>query len=130
MALVQDRLICDVEMLVDVRPVGAPGTVVVEPVPDAFTSIAVSSHWSPLLAVQLQVTELGDGIIFELDAPVTALGILTSHCCVHVGEESFTPPYIDGRSSTKSFAYLVVIDIAGLLAAVLWFVVLVGIGVV
>jgi len=54
---VQDKLICDDEVAVAVRPVGDPGTVTV-PVPDDFTSIAASSQASPPpLAVQLQVTE-------------------------------------------------------------------------
>src|SRR5438309_2515294 len=39
----------------------------------AFISIATSSQRSPLLAVQLQVAEPGDGTRVELDAPVIAL---------------------------------------------------------
>ena len=55
---VQDKLICDTDAAVAVRPVGAPGTVAVVPVPDDFTSIATSSQASPPpLAVQLQVTD-------------------------------------------------------------------------
>ena len=101
---VQDRLICDEEDAVAVRPVGDEGTVAVVPVPDAFTSIATSSHMSPLpLAVQLQVTEPVDAGDVELDAPVTAFGMLVSHCCVHVGEPSVVPPYIAGKSKTQLF---------------------------
>src|SRR6267378_7925832 len=86
---------------------------------DAFISTATSSHISPLLAVHLQVTKPGDGAIFELDAPVIASGTLTSHCCVQVDKPSVEPPYIDGKSSTQSFGYFVVIDIVGLLGLVL-----------
>ena len=57
--VVQDRLICDVDAAVAVNPVGDPGAVDVVPVPDDLISIAASSHWSPLLAVQLHVTALG-----------------------------------------------------------------------
>ena len=54
---IQDKLICDDEVAVAVRPVGEPGTVAV-PVPDGFTSIAASSQESPpAFAVQLQVTD-------------------------------------------------------------------------
>src|SRR5437660_12691636 len=71
---VQERLICDEEKVVAVRPVGALGAVAVVPVADAFTSIAASSQRSPLpLAVQLQVTWPGDAGIVELDAPVIVL---------------------------------------------------------
>ena len=113
---VQERLICDEDAAVAPRLVGDPGTVAV-PVPDALTSIAASSHMSPLpLAVQLQVTEPADACTVELDAPVTAFGMLVSHCCVQVGEPSVVPPYIDGKSSTKLFGYFVVMDIVGLLA--------------
>ena len=117
---VQERLICDEEKVVAVRPVGALGAVAVVPVADAFTSIAASSQRSPLpLAVHLQMTWLGDAGVVELDAPVIALGMLISHCCVHVGEPSVTSPCIDGRSSTQLFGYFVVMDIVGLLEAVL-----------
>src|SRR6267143_6359240 len=124
---VQLSLICDVEIVVEVGFVGAPGTVII---PDPFTSTATSSHISPLLAVHLQVTKPGDGTIVELDAPVIAFGTLRSHCCVHVGEPRVEPPYIDGKSKTKSFGYFVVIDIVGLLGVVLWRMAFVGIGLV
>src|SRR5437016_2702663 len=127
---VQERLTCDEETVVAVRPVGGCGAVAVD-VADAFTSIAASSQRSPLpLAVHLQMTWLGDAGVVELDAPVIALGMLISHCCVHVGEPSVTPPNIDGRSSTQLFGNFVVIDMVGLPGDVTWFVVLVGIGVV
>ena len=90
---VQDRLICDVELLVAVRPVGEPGTVAVVPVPDDFISIAASSQRSPPpLAIQLHVVSPADVFTVELDAPVIALAILTSHCCAHVDEPRVTPP--------------------------------------
>ena len=89
---VQDKLICDVDAAVAVRPVGAPGTVAVL-VPDGFTSIAASSQESPPpLAVQLHVVSPADAFTVELDAPVIALAILTSQCCVQVGEPSVLPP--------------------------------------
>ena len=59
---------------------------------DAFISIATSSQRSPLLAVQLQVTNPADVVVFELDAPVIALGVLIFHSCVQVGLPSVTPP--------------------------------------
>ncbi len=126
---VQLRLICDDEIAVAVRPVGDPGAVDDDVVFDACSSIAASSQRSPLpLAVQLQATEFGDALIVELDAPVIALGMLTSHSFVQVELPSVTPPYIDGKSRIQLFGYCVVIDIVGLLEAVLWFVTLVGIG--
>src|SRR5438309_531424 len=109
----QERLICDEEIGVAERPVGDPGAVT-DVIPDAFTSIATSSQLSPVLAVQLQVAEDADACIFELDAPVTAFGMLTSQLCVQVGDESVTPPHIDGESSTRLFGYFVVIDMVGL----------------
>ena len=127
---VQLRLICDDDAAVAVSPVGDPGAVAVLPVIEDFTSIATSSQKSPPLAVQLQVTEPAVVCTVELDAPVTALGMLTSQLCVQVGLESVTPPYIEGESKTQLFVYFVVIDTVGLLEAVLWFVILVGIGVV
>ena len=81
---VHERLIWDDDAAEAVRPVGDPGAVVVVPpvadvTPDAFTSIATSSHKSPLpLAVQPHVTAPADVVLRELDAPVTALGILVS----------------------------------------------------
>ena len=115
---VQDKLICDDEVVVAVRPVGDPGTVAV-PVPDGFTSIAASSQESPpAFAVQLQVTDPADACDVELDAPVIAFAMLISHCCVHVGEPSVWPPYIDGKSRTQLFGFFVVIDMVGLLADV------------
>jgi hypothetical protein len=91
---VQDRLICDEDEAVAVRPVGDPGAVgEVEPVPDAFTSIAASSHSSPLpLAVQLHVVDPANDFTNELDAPVIAPAMLASHCCVQVGEPRVTLP--------------------------------------
>lgn len=90
---VQDRLICDEDVDVAPSPVGDPGTVVVVPVPDAFTSIAASSQSSPLpLAVQLHVAGPADVFTDELDAPVIAPAMLVSHCCVHVGEPRVTLP--------------------------------------
>ena len=115
----QLRLICDDEIAVAVRPVGDPGAVD-DVVFDACTSIAASSQRSPLPpAVQLQVTEPADVLIVELDAPVITLGMLTFHSCVQVGLPSVVPPYIDDKSRTQLFGYCVVIDILGLLEAVL-----------
>ena len=71
---------------------------------------------------------LGDDTIVELDAPVIKFGMLTSHCCVQVGLESVLPPHIAGESRTKLVGFDAVMDIAGLLAALLLFIVLVGIG--
>src|SRR5438132_8238629 len=89
---VQERLICDEETVVAVNAVGDDGAVAVVET-DAFTSIAASSHASPLpLAVHLQVTKPGDAGLVEVDAPVIALGILVSHLCVQVGLPSVTPP--------------------------------------
>jgi hypothetical protein len=82
---------------------------------DAFISIATSSQRSPVFAVHLHVTAPGVGTILELDAPVITFGTLASHCCVHVGEPSVEPPYIDGRSSIQSFANFVVSVMIGLL---------------
>ena len=133
---VQERLICEDEAAVAVNPVGGCGAVAVfvvvfTPLPDAFTSIATSSHKSPPpLVVHLQVTEDADAGTVELDAPVIALGMLMFQLCGQVGLESVMPLYIDGESRTRLFGYFVVIDMVGLLEAVLWFVVLVGIGVV
>jgi hypothetical protein len=45
-----------------------------------------------------------------------------------VGEPSVTPPHIEGKSRTQLFGYWVDIDTEGLLAAVLWIVAVVGIG--
>jgi len=128
---VHDRLICDEDTVLAVRPVGGCGAVG-DVLPDDFSSIAASSQRSPPpLAVQLQVTSPADALTVELDAPVIAFGTLMSHCCVQVGLESVLPPYMDGESSTKLFGFCVVIDMVGLLpVALLWFVVLVGIGVV
>src|SRR6476646_3231073 len=90
---VQDKLICDADAAVAVRLVGDPGAVAAVPVPDDFISIAASSHVSPPpLAVQLHVVSPADVFTVELDAPVIALAILTSHCCVQVGEPSVLPP--------------------------------------
>src|SRR5437588_431613 len=62
---VQERLTCDEETVVAVRPVGGCGAVAVD-VADAFTSIAASSQRSPLpLAVHLQMTWLGDAGVVE-----------------------------------------------------------------
>src|SRR5205807_1601905 len=95
---------------------------------DAFISIATSSQESALLAVQPHVTVPGDEAIFELDAPVTALGTRMSQLCVQVGEPSVTPPQMDGESRTQPFANAVVMDIVGLLATVLWLEAVLGIG--
>ncbi len=87
---------------------------------DAFISIATSSHRSPTpLAVQLHVAVPGDGIVIVLEAPVIVPGMLTSQCCVQVGEPSVAPPYIAGKSATRSFGYAVVIDTVGLPGRVL-----------
>src|SRR5213594_4046822 len=97
--------------------------------PDAaFSSIATSSQGPTLgFAVQLQVTEPGDVVIFELDAPVIPFGTLTSHLCVHVGLESVLVPSSDGKSRTQLFEFFAVIDIVGLIIVPL-FVLLVGMG--
>jgi len=125
----QLRLICDDEIAVAVRLEGDPGAVDDDVVLDACTSIAASSQSSPFpLAVQLQVAIPADVLIAELDAPVIALGTLVFHSCVQDGLLRVTPPYIDGKSRTQLFGYCVVIEIVGLLEAVLWFVTLVGIG--
>ena len=68
--------------------------------------------------IQPQVTWPGDDITLELEAPVIWFGTLTSHCCVHVGEPSVTPPQMDGRSRTQLFRYCVAMDIVGLPAPV------------
>jgi hypothetical protein len=82
----------------------------------AFTSTATSSHpLPPTLAVQLQVTEPGDDLIVELDAPVIVKDdTCVSHLCVQVGEPSVEPPKIDAESKTQLSEYAVVIDIVGL----------------
>ena len=89
---VQDKLICDEDTVVAASPVGGEDIVVVPPEEYAFTSTAMSSHISPLLAVHLQVTEPAVVCTAELDAPVIALGMCVFHCGVQVGEPSVTPP--------------------------------------
>src|SRR5207249_3731578 len=82
------RLICEDEAAVAVNPVGGCGAVAVfvvvfTPLPDAFTSIATSSHKSPPpLVVHLQVTEDADARTVELDAPVITLDMLMCQSCV------------------------------------------------
>ena len=95
---------------------------------DPFISTAASSHESPLLAVQPQVTVPGDGAIFELDAPVIALGMWMFQLCEQLGDPSVTPPHIDGESRTQLFGNAVAMAMVGLPATVLWFETAVGIG--
>jgi len=76
-------------------------------------SIAASSHLSPALAVQAHDTEPGDACAFELDAPVTAPGMLMAQLFAQVGEPSVTSPYIEGDSRTLLLGNCVVIDTAG-----------------
>jgi hypothetical protein len=118
-----------VVVVLDVIVVVVVELVVVVEVADACISTATSSQKSPRLAVQPSVTWPGDDAIFELEAPVMALGTLTSHCCAPAGEPSVTPPYIDGRSSTQLFEYFAAMEMDGLPAAVLCWVTAVGIGV-
>src|SRR5438876_3263662 len=87
-----------------------------------------SQRSPPPLAVQLQVTWPGVDVIFELEAPLIRFGKLTSHCCVHDGEPSVTPPQMDGRSRTQLFRYCVAMEIAGLPAPVAEVAAVVGIG--
>jgi len=74
------------------------------------------------------------GTSAELDAPVIAFVelycTLEFHCCRQVGEESVEPPNIDGKSTTQSFAFFVVIVTVGLLTAVLFFDAVLEIGLV
>src|SRR5437667_10921830 len=65
-----------------------------------------SQRSPPPLAVQLQVTWPGVDVIFELEAPQIRFGKLTSHCCVHDGEPSVTPPQMDGRSKDPAVPVL------------------------
>ena len=95
---------------------------------DGFISTATSSHESLPLAVQEQVTEPGEGVALELEAPVIADARLVSHCCVQVGLESVFPPYIAGESSTQEFGYWVVRVTVGVAELLLEFVAVVGIG--
>jgi hypothetical protein len=125
--LPKEDVVCSSSARLAVSEIGAP--TVDENVAYPCISIAASSHLSLALAVQAHDTEPGDACAFELDAPVTAPGMLIAQLFAQVGEPSVTSPYIEVDSSTLLLGNCVVIDTPGV-PEVPWAVALVGIGLV